>query len=568
MRLLVLALLAASLTSEASPMFSQEAPGQAAPASAADASANPAKCTVAGTVLRKGTDEPIHFARVTLASTAEEGNQLHAVTGVDGKFAIKDVPPGEYRLTIVRNGYVGAAYGARHLLDPGVPLAVSASKPADDLLFRMTQAGVITGHIRDENGEPLPDSHVTALLARFADGKRTLLPAGEAIVNDLGEYRLFGLPPGKYILSAGYGSALVEADDFASVMGTHEQREGLVTTYYPGTTDPAQAVSVNVEAGAETRSLDFSIQPAGVFHIRGRVVGLNLKSSRFGGAVMLRSASGRVTTMMPEKNTAISEKDGSFDIAEVAPGSYEIIAVEFNGESPRSTHKSVEVTGADADGVELVFQPTVTIAGHLRWEDKSSGTNVTLQVSLQADDAYSGGQASADVQPDGSFELKNLATEAYWVNITGPAPDAYLKSAYYGSTSAMNEFHPAAGSDATLELVVSARGAHIQGAVMNSDSLPVAGVWVALIPEEASGKLKRLYQSTRTAANGKFEFRGVAPGTYSLYSWDNVEEHEWDDPEFLKPFKTKSASMTVAEGENKTLDLTLIQTQGETEAKQ
>jgi len=561
MRLLYLALLTAALAGT-------QAFGQEAPAATTDAGANPGKSTVSGKVLRKGTDEPIHFARVTLTSTAEEGTKLHAVTGPDGKFAIKDVPAGEYQLTVVRNGYVDEAYGARRPLDPGVPLTVSASKLSDSLLFRMTPAGVITGHIRDENGEPLPGAHVSALLARFAEGKRALLPVGGATVNDLGEYRLFGLPPGKYLLSAGFNSNMMVTDGFMNAEGNHEEREGFVTTYYPGTTDPAQAVGVNVEAGAETRSLEFSIQPAGVFHVRGHVFGFTSKDSRFGGAVMLKSANSRVTAMMPEKNAAISEKDGSFDIAEVAPGSYEIIAVEFTGENPRTTHRSVEVVAADVDGVELAFQPTLTIAGHLRWEDKSSGASVGLQVSLQGDDASFAGPPTADVQADGSFELKNVTSDAYWVNIAGPASDAYLKSAYYGSTNAMNEFHPASGSDAALELVVSARGAHIQGAVMNSDSLPVAGVWVALIPEEAAGKLKRLLQSTRTGANGKFEFRGVAPGTYSLYSWDNVEEHEWDDPEFLKPFKTKSTSVSVTEGENKSLDLTLIQTQSEAEARQ
>ena len=572
MRLLVLVLFAASLTFEAAPTFGQEAPAQEAPAPAPDARTNPAKCTVAGTVLRKGSDEPIHFARVTLTSTADEGNKLHAVTGVDGKFAIKDVPPGEYQLTAVRNGYVDESYGARHLLDPGVPFTVSAAKPPDNLLFRLTPASVITGHVRDENGEPLVGAHVTALVTRFSDGKRALVPVGQAPVNDLGEYRIFGLPPGKYLLSAGFNGfnsrAFVMGSGFVDAQGNYEEREGLVTTYYPGTTDPSQAAAVNVDAGAEARSVDFSIQPTGTFHVRGHLLGIP-KDATFSGTVLLRSANGRLATVLPEKQGTIGDKDGSFDIGEVASGSYEIVAVQLTGENPRMAHRPVEVNGADVDGIDLTFQPTATIQGHLRWEDKPAVAEEPIQVMLELEETVLGGEPlMAPVQPDGSFELKYVATDAYGVNISGTTPDAYLKSAYYGSTNAINEFHPAAGSDATLELVVSARGAHIQGTVMNSDSLPVAGVWVALIPEEASGKLRRLFQSTRTGANGKFEFRGLAPGTYSLYSWDNVEEHEWDDPEFLKPFKTKSASVTVAEGENKSLDLTLIQTQSEAEARQ
>src|SRR5258708_2734700 len=117
--------------------------------------------------------------------------------------------------------------------------------------------------------------------------------------------------------------------------------------------------------------------------------------------------------------------------------------------------------------------------------------------------------------------------DSYWVNVTGPAPDAYLKTARYGSSDALRNFRVNSGSDATLDLVGSTRGAHIQGVVMNADPVPISDVWVTLIPEDSSRK--RLFQSTRSRANGKFEFRGVAPGNYALFSWDNIEEHEWDD---------------------------------------
>ncbi len=102
---------------------------------------------------------------------------------------------------------------------------------------------------------------------------------------------------------------------------------------------------------------------------------------------------------------------------------------------------------------------------------------------------------------------------------------------------------------------------------MNSDPVPVSGVWVTLIPEDSNRDQKRLFNSVRSRANGKFEFRGVAPGNYILFSWDNIEEHEWDDPEFLKPFKSKGVSIRVAEGETKTVDLTVIQTRSEEAAK-
>jgi hypothetical protein len=527
------------------------------------------KCVVSGMVVRKGSNEPIHFARVTLSNDGDEQRVQHVATAPDGRFAFKDVSPGDYRVTVTHNGYVSESYGARRPMDPGMPLTLSPGKKVDDLIFRMTPAAVITGHVRDENGEPFPWAQVTALLTFFTQGKRTLMPASITVANDLGEYRLFNLPPGKYVLSAGYESAQNSASfSLATAIGSREEREGLATTYYPGTTDPLQAATVNVEAGAEMHSIDFSLQPSGVFHIRGRVSGLSPAGhAGFGGAVILRKGNSRLSAALPERTATVKSEDGTFDIDQVASGSYEIIAFEFAGDKPRMTHRSVEVGGADVDGVDLAFEPGVTITGHLRWEDKALAPAVPLQVSLEQNEEVLGMHPTAEVRPDGSFELKDVSADTYWVNVTGPAPDAYLKSGQYGSSDALGNFRVNSSSGAALELVCSSRGAHIQGVVMNSDPVPVSGVWVTLIPEDSNRNQKRLYQSVRSGVNGKFEFRGVAPGGYSLFSWDNVEEHEWDDPEFLKPFKSKGVSVRVTEGETKTADLTVIRTKSDEEAK-
>jgi hypothetical protein len=70
----------------------------------------------------------------------------------------------------------------------------------------------------------------------------------------------------------------------------------------------------------------------------------------------------------------------------------------------------------------------------------------------------------------------------------------------------------------------------------------------------------------RSGANGKYEFRGVAPGSYDLFSWDSVQEHEWDEPEFLKAYQNKAVSITVGAGETKSLDLTTIRTKSGSES--
>src|SRR5258708_35827687 len=332
---------------------------------------------------RKGSTEPIHFARITLTSDGDDKKSLHGTTAADGRFTFKDVPPGDYRVTVTRNGYVSEAYGARRPMDPGLPLTLSSGKQADDLIFRMVPAAIITGHVRDENGEALPWAQVTALLTYFVQGKRTLMPASSSATNDLGEYRLFSLPPGKYLLSAAYEMSQAMGISMATAMRSREQREGLTTTYYPGTSDALQAATINVEPGAEIRSMDFSLRPSGVFHIRGHISGLGPGPAGFGGAVLLRKGNSPFSAAMPERTAPVKTQDRRFPIDPVASGSYQVISSQFPGNTPGLIEPPLADRRADLAALGLAFEPGVNITGHLPWYDKTAAPEGRLHPSLQ-----------------------------------------------------------------------------------------------------------------------------------------------------------------------------------------
>jgi len=86
------------------------------------------------------------------------------------------------------------------------------------------------------------------------------------------------------------------------------------------------------------------------------------------------------------------------------------------------------------------------------------------------------------------------------------------------------------------------------------------GVWVALLPDEAHRSARRLYKSTATDQYGRFELRGITPGDYKLFSWEEAESGAWEDPEFLKPFEQKGEKISLQDGDQKTLKLTSIRT--------
>ena len=115
------------------------------------------------------------------------------------------------------------------------------------------------------------------------------------------------------------------------------------------------------------------------------------------------------------------------------------------------------------------------------------------------------------------------------------------------------------GSAGPLEITVSSLGARIEGTVTNEESLPVAGVWVVAVPEEARRKQHYLFKSITTDQYGHFDLRGLAPGKYNLFSWDGVEQGEWEDADFLKDSEEKGATVDLKGSDTKAIELKLIQ---------
>jgi Carboxypeptidase regulatory-like domain len=217
------------------------------------------KASIAGTVTRKRSDEPLKKAQVALSPADGRGPMYGAVTDAGGRFEIVGIEPGQYRLWVTRNGYLRQNYGQRSPGRAGTTLALAAGQRLRDLDFHLTPAGVVTGRVVDEDNEPIANARVQALQLHYYDARRRLVPAGTAGTNDLGEYRLFGLPPGRYYISATYRPGYAALVGMSALVRQHAaaaaQKESYVPKYYPGTSDASRAARVHVAAGAETQGM-------------------------------------------------------------------------------------------------------------------------------------------------------------------------------------------------------------------------------------------------------------------------------------------------------------------------
>jgi len=161
----------------------------------------PPTASVEGSVLKLGTTEAIPRAKVTLSLPGAGNSQ--AITADDGgKFAFRNLAPGQYRLTATRDGYVNAEYGQRGPGGSGITITLAAQQQMKDARIEMTLTGVISGRVLNRFGEPVGNANVQALRYTYQEGRRTLAAFQSIRTNDLGEYRLFWMTPGQYIISA------------------------------------------------------------------------------------------------------------------------------------------------------------------------------------------------------------------------------------------------------------------------------------------------------------------------------------------------------------------------------
>jgi hypothetical protein len=140
---------------------------------------------------------------------------------------------------------------------------------------------------------------------------------------------------------------------------------------------------------------------------------------------------------------------------------------------------------------------------------------------------------NARVDLSQQFTLKDLTDGDVRLQVSGTSKDCYIRQITYGQTLVKEDvINVSKGTNPSLEITVSSRGARVQGSVADKDGLPAAGVWVAAVPDQSRRTTLRLFKSQTTDQYGKFDLHGLAPGEYKLFAWEGIENDAWEDEDF------------------------------------
>src|ERR1022692_1540473 len=347
-------------------LFAQNPTADVNPSAPADT--HPARAVVVGVVTKDPGSEPVKKALIELiAESQNEGGNYTALTGVDGSFRLENIVPGRYRLFVERTGYQEVDKHRRRT--EGRVLTLTAGQEIKDLVIRLQAAAVVEGRVTDEDGDPMPEAQVAVLRQTFVAGRSHWEQVGAERTNDLGEYRIAGLAAGNYFVSVTPPPdfrSLIEATSNAPATAPHNGAAAsdkpvpaaYQTTYYPGTRDRGQAASIQLHAGDDF-PVNFALTPSPSLTIRGSVVNLPPGSS---AAIMLQSRDFSLVL-----NGAEMHKDGSFEIHNVSPGAYTILATVDNVAAPMMARQSLQIAES-VEGLRLAPQTGGTIYGRLRME--------------------------------------------------------------------------------------------------------------------------------------------------------------------------------------------------------
>jgi hypothetical protein len=527
---------------------------------------------VQGVVVKEGS-APIAGATVELRTDDRDARVIASTTtDDDGRFVLLNVPPGRYRLSAERGGYVRSP----------MSVTVEAGRTLPDLRVTMSPTGAIFGAVYDSKGKPLGNVELRAYRATYSEGRRVLKGVQAVETNDLGEYRLFWLPPGRYYVSAthpqadsgfrlmasggmslaggstnGAFSATASVDIAVAVIsGPAAHQEWYVPIYFPGTTSEGNASAIDLHASSDYGPVNIAVVPVQPHHIRGFIIdGATGRSTPESTVDVNRDPPGFAFAPRQENDRRVDPATGAFEI-EVLPGPRTLTAHSGGGTGTIT----VDVGDADVNDVTLVTSPYFNVTGRMFSRDDIAALDMSqLRLTLRRIPPIpnEGQSRSSYSQPrlDGGFLLEassgdfhvnvapilNLVSPSYPEPVSKGLQTVYVKAIRFGNTDVLNgSLHLEGASTAALEIELGNKPGAVEGVTERTDST------VALIPD-ARGRFD-LYQSVSTDPSGRFRFERIPPGNYKMFAWSEVETDSWFDAEFIQRVETRGVPVRVTEG--------------------
>jgi hypothetical protein len=564
---------------------------------------------ISGVVMRTG-DSPILLARVLVTISGDALKPSRTVITDDaGRFAFRNLPAGRFTLVAARPPYIRTAFGARRPGRPGTPINLEPGEHLAGVTIPMARGAAIAGIVRNPGAEPAPGIQVLASpLDVPADP--TAMPF---LTDDRGVYRIFGLPPGRYVVRASVadrstaGFSQISDAEMDRILARLQARPRMgmagaagastapgatpapptrteaprrpayayAPIYYPGTADPEQAQVLTVAEGDERAGVDFDLQLVRASTIEGRV-------SIAGGAP---PSDTQVTLTRQSAQTRLSDPltlltrptrldpSGGFRFTNVLPGTYRVLARATSMAPAAAQPEAVRLTGVvwaladvtvtddDVAGIALTLQTGLKLTGRFTFDARTLTPPEIVQLRL-ADVRGAGALArTGSGRPDGTFEITGLLPGTY--TVTSPLTDAgwRLRSVVIDGRDVL-DFPLELGAEGDVAGAVATftdQRSELSGTLQSAANIPAPDYFVVVFSANSTHWRpgSRRLQFTRPGTDGRFTLRDLPAGDYLLAAVTDLESTDLGEASFMERLIPTALAVRLDEGEKKTQNLVL-----------
>jgi hypothetical protein len=443
---------------------------------------------------------------------------------------------------------------------------VSGEGPVQGVDLALPPASIITGRLVDEYGEPVQYARVgTAHVGWVAGQQRVVSGLGFSPrfmeTDDRGEYRLFNVPPGRYLVMA----VVNDRDGSVGV-----DLPGYVRTFFPGTSVPTDSLPVDVEPGQDRLNVDFALARVRTARIAG--IALNPDGTPLEGSVSLNVSyrSGAVATGLVTVRTSA---DGRFEFGAVMPGEYVLQASRANlSATIEGPFGSRFVTVTDADLTEIVIRATTgsIIEGRVRFDgtgDPEPGGTELSPAPADGDSTRIAQEPSvrAEIRDDWTFTMAGIHGAQRLRLLQAPAGWTLkaIFSAGRDITDMPLSFGTPEQSLRDIEVWLSDRISGITGGVTDDRGQTVRNYTVVAFGVDRRQRYphSRFIVHGEPGSDGTFALADVAPGEYYVAAINRRQlvdlSQAIEDPAFLTSLTQGAVTVRLAEGEAQTIRLRL-----------
>lgn len=279
-----------------------------------------------------GKNPDLGKAMATAMTVVMRGNNLSALSGMDGSFSLDKVPPGTYYVIAQMPGYqsplnqlsqterMKADDATLKSVESQVEKIVVQPNQSAHVEVRLERGAALSGSVRYDDGSPAPGV-TPVLIQQDKDGKwkelaTSILPFP---TDDRGHYRFYGLPPGKYAVKATLPTIQASIGLGPTSVAMHMNSGDALVVYSGGVFRDKDVKPVEIGSGDETDGIDIVFPISGLHTVAGSVVAKSDNHPIDTGSVKLLDADTRAVL-----RNAMLDHDGNFRFNYVPDGSYTV----------------------------------------------------------------------------------------------------------------------------------------------------------------------------------------------------------------------------------------------------